>query len=101
MIPGEIRTADGDHELNAGRKKQKLVVTNNGDRPIQVGSHCHFPDANAALDFDRDAAQGYHLDIPPGKSERFEPGASRTVALVELGGAKHVPGLQIKESGNG
>jgi len=101
MIPGEIRSANGIHELNAGRKKQKLVVTNDGDRPIQVGSHFHFPDANAALNFDRKAAQGYRLDIPAGKSERFEPGVSRTVALVQLAGRKQVPGLQIKESNHG
>lgn len=101
MIPGEIRAAEGNHELNVGRKQKQLVVTNDGDRPIQVGSHFHFADTNAALNFDRVAARGYRLDIPAGKSERFEPGASRSVALVELAGAKRVPGLQIKESGNG
>jgi len=101
MIPGEIRAAAGEHELNAGRKKQQLAITNDGDRPIQVGSHCHLPDANGALNFDREAAQGYRLDIAPGKSERFEPGASRTVHLVELGGNKLVPGLQIKETDHG
>lgn len=101
MIPGEIRSANGIHELNAGRKKRKLVVTNDGDRPIQVGSHFHFPDANAALNFDRKAAKGYRLDIPAGKSERFEPGVSRTVSLAALGGEKHVPGLQIKEPDHG
>jgi urease beta subunit len=96
LIPGEIRAADGNHELNAGRKQQKLVVTNDGDRPIQVGSHFHFAEVNAALNFDREAARGYRLDIPAGKSVRFEPGVSRTVMLVELAGAKRVPGLQIR-----
>lgn len=101
LIPGEIRAAEGSHELNAGRKEIKLVVTNDGDRPIQVGSHFHFAQANAALNFDREAAHGYRLAIPAGKSERFEPGASRTVTLVELAGDKHVPGLQIREAGDG
>lgn len=97
LIPGEIRAASGFHELNKGKEKKQLVVTNDGDRPIQVGSHFHFADANFALSFDRQAATGFRLDIPAGKSERFEPGASRTVHLVALGGAKRVPGLQVKE----
>lgn len=101
MIPGEIRTPEGTHQLNAGRKRCQIVVVNDGDRPIQVGSHFHFAEANAALDFDREAARGYRLDVAAGKSMRFEPGASRTVALVELTGAQRVPGLQIKEPDDG
>lgn len=101
MVPGELRTADGHHELRVGRKHQEIVVTNDGDRPIQVGSHYHFADVNPALSFDREAAYGYHLAIPSGTSVRFEPGASRSVQLVELGGAKKVPGLQIREASDG
>lgn len=97
MIPGEVRAAAGEHTLNEGRKTKEMVLVNNGDRPIQVGSHYHLPDTNAALEFDREAAQGYRLDIPSGKSVRLEPGTSMTVTLVELGGKKRVPGLQIKE----
>ncbi len=98
LIPGEVRTAEGHHTLNAGRNTRELVVVNDGDRPIQVGSHFHFADANAALNFDREAAAGYRLAIPAGKSVRFEPGASMTVTLVELAGAKRVPGLQIRSA---
>ncbi len=98
LIPGEVRVAEGSHTLNAGRKTCELVVVNDGDRPIQVGSHFHFAEANAALNFDREAARGYRLAIPAGKSERFEPGASRSVTLVELAGARRVPGLQIRDS---
>lgn len=98
LVPGEIRNGEGDHTLNTDRKEKEIVVTNDGDRPIQVGSHFHFPDVNPAMNFDREAAQGYHLAIPAGKSIRFEPGASRTVPLVELAGKKIVRGLQKKES---
>jgi urease subunit beta len=96
VIPGEIRTGDGEIELNAGRARAELEVLNTGDRPIQVGSHFHFADVNAALDFDRSAAVGFRLDVPAGTSVRFEPGASRAVTLVGLGGAGHVPGLQVR-----
>lgn len=96
LIPGQVRTVDGTHELYAGRKQQELVVTNDGDRPVQIGSHFHFADVNAALSFDREAAHGYHLAIPAGTSIRFEPGASRSVKLVELAGKKRVPGLQLR-----
>lgn len=96
MIPGEIRSPSGKHTVNSGRRIQRMVVTNDGDRPVQVGSHFHFADANPALSFDREAAQGYRLDVASGTAIRLEPGASCTVALVELGGSKHVPGLQIK-----
>lgn len=96
MIPGEVRTADEPIELNAGLESRTLVVVNDGDRPIQVGSHLHLPDANPALSFDREEAQGFRLDIPSGTSVRFEPGVSRTVDLVALGGRRHVPGLQLR-----
>jgi urease subunit beta len=96
VIPGEIRTGDGAIELNPGRARTELEVLNTGDRPIQVGSHFHFADVNAALAFDRNAATGFRLDVPAGTSVRFEPGASRAVTLVALGGARRVPGLQIR-----
>ncbi len=121
MIPGEIRTSEdehissasitshqdasgefeadtGEHELNKGKEVIELVVVNDGDRPIQVGSHFHFPDCNPGLTFDREAAQGYRLAIPAGKSVRFEPGASKTVPLLKLGGKKIVRGLQVKNT---
>jgi urease beta subunit len=98
VIPGEIRVGEGSLELNAGRDKLELVIVNTGDRPIQVGSHLHFPDANPALDFDRDAARGYRLDVPSGTSVRLEPGVSRTVPLVRLAGRSHVPGAQLPRS---
>ncbi|MPV49697.1 MULTISPECIES: urease subunit beta [unclassified Pseudactinotalea] len=97
MIPGEIRTRPEPLEMNSGRERKPLVVVNGGDRPIQVGSHLHFSDANPALQFDREAAVGFRLDIPAGTSVRFEPGVSRTVDLVALGGRRHVPGLQLRD----
>ncbi len=97
MIPGELRTAPGTIELNAGRETREVEVLNTGDRPIQVGSHFHFSDVNAALNLDREAATGFRLDIPAGTSLRFEPGASKVVALVALAGLKAVPGLQVRE----
>lgn len=97
MIPGEIRAAsDEPIELNAGLEARSLVICNDGDRPIQVGSHLHLPDANPALSFDHEAAQGFRLDIPSGTSVRFEPGVSKTVGLVALGGRGEVPGLQLR-----
>lgn len=96
--PGAIRTAPGTLVLNAGYDRINLVILNTGDRPIQIGSHLHLPDANSALDFDREAAQGFRLDIPSGTSRRFEPGASRTVTAVALRGRRRVPGIQIKEN---
>jgi urease beta subunit len=98
VIPGELRTAAGQVELNAGRERLDLEILNTGDRPIQVGSHFHVADVNAALQLDRAAATGFRFDIPAGTSLRFEPGASRTVALVALGGARHVPGLQVRST---
>ena len=97
MIPGEVRVRDTPIELNAGREKKTLLVVNDGDRPIQVGAHLHFPDANPALTFDRDSVRGYRLDVPAGTSVRFEPGVSKHVDLVALGGTGHVPSLQIRD----
>ncbi|MBA3748034.1 MAG: urease subunit beta [Solirubrobacterales bacterium] len=97
MIPGELRTAPGTIELNAGRETIELEVLNAGDRPIQVGSHFHVADVNSALQLDRAAATGFRFDIPAGTSLRFEPGASRIVALVKLAGLQTVPGLQVKD----
>jgi urease subunit beta len=96
MIPGEVVAADGEIELNAGREQRSLVVENTGDRPVQVGSHFHFADVNAALAFDRAAAIGFRLDVPAGTGVRFEPGMSREVTLVALAGTRVVPGLQIR-----
>ena len=96
MIPGEIRTAAGELELNAGRESRTLRVVNTGDRPVQVGSHVHFAQSNPALDFDREAARGFRLDLPAGTSVRFEPGAHADVTLVELAGARRVPGLRLE-----
>jgi urease subunit beta len=97
MIPGELRAAAGEIELNAGRETIELTVLNAGDRPIQVGSHFHVADVNASLQLDRAAATGFRFDIPAGTSLRFEPGASRSVQLVALAGARSVPGLQIRD----
>ncbi len=93
MIPGELLPADGEIELNAGRATLTLAVTNTGDRPIQVGSHYHFAETNAALAFDRAAARGYRLNIAAGTAVRFEPGQARTVELVALAGARKVYGF--------
>jgi urease beta subunit len=96
VIPGEVSTAAGTLELNAGRARVEIEVCNTGDRPIQVGSHFHFADVNAALAFDRDAARGFRLDVPAGTSVRFEPGVDVLVALVALLGTREVPGLQMR-----
>ena len=93
MIPGEYFVADGDIELNVGRATLRLVVSNTGDRPIQVGSHYHFAETNAALAFDRAAARGFRLNIAAGTAVRFEPGQSRTIELVALGGEREVYGF--------
>jgi urease beta subunit len=100
--PGAIRVRQGTHILNADRtdgERIRLLFLNTGDRPIQVGSHVHLPDANAALHFDREAAHGFRLDIPSGTSQRFEPGASRELDAVALQGARRVPGLQLRNRG--
>ncbi|MFI2283216.1 urease subunit beta [Nocardia beijingensis] len=93
MIPGEYFCAEGAIELNAGAVRLELDVLNTGDRPVQVGSHVHFPQANAALEFDRAAAHGHRLDIPAGTAVRFEPGLGQRVRLVPLGGAREVHGI--------
>jgi urease subunit beta len=93
MIPGEMETLDGEIELNAGRPTVTLEVRNTGDRPIQVGSHYHFHETNDALDFDRQAALGFRLNIAAGTAVRFEPGQTRTVTLVALAGDRIVYGF--------
>ena len=94
MVPGELLVDDGEHDLNPGRRRITLVVENAGERPIQVGSHYHFAETNAALRFDRAAARGMRLDIASGTAVRFEPGQQRTVALVEYAGARTVFGFR-------
>ncbi len=94
MTPGELLVDDGEIELNVGRRRITLTVRNAGDRPIQVGSHYHFGETNGALEFDRDAARGFRLDIASGTAVRFEPGQSRTVDLVALAGTRTVYGLR-------
>jgi urease subunit beta len=94
MIPGELIILDKDIELNAGREAVELEVSNTADRPIQVGSHYHFYEANPGLEFDRAAAWGRRLDIIPGTSVRFEPGRSRRVALVPFGGRRRAVGFR-------
>jgi urease subunit beta len=99
MIPGEIVYAGEPVPLNPGRPRTTLVVVNTGDRPVQVGSHFHFAVANPALSFDRNAAWGTRLDVPAGTSVRFEPGVSREVSLVPLGGRRLIAGLQLGSTG--
>ena len=99
MIPGELLPEPGDLELNAGRPVTTLTVANSGDRPVQVGSHFHFAEANAALQFDRAAARGQRLDIPAGTAIRFEPGDSRDVNLIPFAGARRVIGFNGQING--
>jgi urease subunit gamma/beta len=99
MIPGEYVLGEGDIEANAGRPAAALTVANTGDRPIQVGSHFHFFEANKALRFDRARAWGMRLDIPAGTAVRFEPGDEKVVALVALAGARQVHGLNALADG--
>ena len=94
MIPGELLTEPGELELNPGRRTLTVVVENSGDRPIQVGSHYHFAETNAALRFDRSAARGMRLNIASGTAVRFEPGQQRTVELVEYAGRREVWGFR-------
>ena len=94
MIPGELITDGPDHALNAGRRTHTLTVQNTADRPIQVGSHYHFFETNAALAFDRDAARGMRLNIASGMAVRFEPGQQRTVELVDFAGERRVVGFR-------
>lgn len=100
MKPGEIFTASGEIELNAGRPAIALEVANTGDRPIQVGSHYHFFETNAALAFDRPVTRGFRLDIPAGTAVRFEPGQSRVVKLVALAGSRRAFGFRQLVMGN-
>lgn len=99
MIPGELLTDEGEHVLNPGRRTLTLVVKNAADRPIQVGSHYHFAETNAALQFDRGAARGMRLNIASGTAVRFEPGQQRTVELVEYAGAREVWGFRAQVQG--
>jgi urease subunit beta len=99
MIPGEMFVAEGDIELNAGRETVTVTVANTGDRPIQVGSHFHFYEVNAALQFDREQSRGMRLDIPAGTAVRFEPGDEKAVTLVVLAGSREVYGLNNKIDG--
>ncbi len=94
MIPGEMLVEPGELKLNAGRPTLTLVVANSGDRPIQVGSHYHFYETNAALSFDRESARGFRLDIAAGTAVRFEPGQTRTIQLVALTGDRQVYGFR-------
>ena len=100
MIPGEVLPADGDITLNAGAETLSIIVTNTGDRPVQVGSHYHFAETNPALDFDRAAARGMRLDIAAGTAVRFEPGQRREVTLVPLSGARRVFGFNQQIMGD-
>ncbi|MEO1067883.1 MAG: urease subunit beta [Cyanobacteria bacterium J06638_6] len=99
MIPGELLPAEGEIELNAGKETLTLTVANTGDRPIQVGSHFHFFEVNAALSFDREQARGGRLDIPAGTAVRFEPGDERDVTLVPLAGERRVYGFNARIEG--
>ena len=99
MIPGEIWTAQGEIEINKGRKTVNITVANGGDRPIQVGSHYHFYETNAALIFERNAALGMRLNIPSGTAMRFEPGQERDVELVAYGGKRRVYGFNGRVMG--
>ena len=100
MIPGEYAIKDGELTLNEGREKISLSVSNSGDRPIQVGSHYHFYETNPAVEFERETARGFRLDIPAGTAVRFEPGQSRTVDLVAYAGSREVYGFNGKVMGS-
>ncbi|MBL0420813.1 urease subunit beta [Ramlibacter sp. AW1] len=99
MVPGELLPRDGELDINPGRRTLVVVVRNTADRPIQVGSHYHFAETNAALDFDREAARGMRLNIASGTAVRFEPGQQRTVELVDYAGARAVYGFRAGVQG--
>ena len=99
MIPGEVVVKEGELTLNAGRETRRITVANRGDRPIQVGSHYHFYETNNALQFDRELARGFRLNIAAGTAVRFEPGQQRDVELVALGGKRVIYGFQGKIMG--
>ncbi len=100
VIPGEIRSSEGTITLNEGRETTEVTVGNTGDRPVQVGSHFHFFEANAALEFDREAAYGMRLNIPAGTAVRFEPGDEQTVDLVAIGGKRRAHGMNRLVNGS-
>jgi urease subunit beta len=100
MIPGEVITAPGTLTLNDGAEAITLMVANTGDRPVQIGSHYHFAESNAALDFDRAAARGMRLDIAAGTAVRFEPGQRREVQLIPIGGARRIYGFNQQVMGD-
>ena len=100
MIPGELMPASGTITLNEGREAITLMVANTGDRPVQVGSHYHFGEANSALDFDREAARGMRLDIAAGTAVRFEPGQRREVQLIAIGGLRRIYGFNQQVMGD-
>jgi urease subunit beta len=97
--PGETVYGEGDIAINPGAQRLAMEIVNTADRPVQVGSHVHLPQANAALQFDRDAAHGHRLDIPAGTAVRFEPGVAQHVSLVPLGGSREVHGLSLTPPG--
>ena len=99
MIPGEYLIDDGDLTLNAGRPMVRMMISNTGDRPIQVGSHFHFYETNSALAFDREDTRGYRLDIPAGTAVRFEPGQEREVQLVAYSGSRQIFGFNARVMG--
>ena len=99
IVPGDVIPAEDSIEINAGRPRRRMHVVNTGDRPVQVGSHYHFAQANPALEFDRDVAYGRRLDVPAGTAVRFEPGVQRNVDLVPLSGAREVHGLRMPPPG--
>jgi len=100
MIPGEYQLKDGDIELCAGRERIQLDVGNTGDRPVQIGSHYHFAEANPALDFDRAKARGYRLDVAAGTAIRFEPGQTRSVTLIPFAGKREIYGFRAEVMGS-
>ncbi|WP_099020736.1 urease subunit beta [Mycolicibacterium palauense] len=99
LVPGEVLYAEDPVELNPGAERLEMEIVNSGDRPVQVGSHVHLPQANAALSFDRSAAHGYRFDIPAGTAVRFEPGVPQRVRLVPLGGSREIHGLSLNPPG--
>jgi urease subunit beta len=99
MKPGEVIPADGEIELNNGRKTIRISVANTGDRPVQIGSHYHFYEVNSALTFDREATRGFRLDVPAGTAVRFEPGQNRTITLVAYAGKRVIYGFNQKIMG--
>ncbi|ERP90549.1 urease subunit beta [Marinobacter sp. ES-1] len=100
MIPGEYQLKDGDIELCAGRERVQLDVANTGDRPVQIGSHYHFAEANPALDFDRAKARGFRLDVAAGTAIRFEPGQTRSVTLIPFAGNREIYGFRAEVMGS-